>query len=594
MLNGRTLDKFGVGINSFRHFLRGEVPNDAVTQFQLREIEGAHYSNVKPEPVPQPHIIATSSSCAYELDLDPHELTSDEFAQAFSGNKLLPGLDQPYATVYGCHCYGSWFGQLGDGRAMSLGECHVYTKGDDSNNGSNETYEIQLKGCGRTPFSRGFDGRAVVRSSIREFLVSEAMHHLGVPTTRALSVISTGQMIRRPWYAGSSEIKNPKTGRGTFPPDQIIQEPGAVLCRVSKTFLRFAQLELFIKRKEYQLALELADYACYKEFNHLLEEGDIIDCNADSKGEIRHGHPKRYVQLFKEIGNAVSNLVVEWLRVGYVQGNMNSDNTLLGGRTLDYGPYGWMEKFDPLYQPFTSDMDGKFAFMRQPSAMHVNMCVLGECFDSMIRYRCGQLDLSDEESQTYISDIDNYCKDGFSDMFQTKFNDMRCNKLGLDTWNDSDNELYSELEQNMYESCVDYTMFYRELAAVTSNDTPMQALIKLQISFYNYNDKDEIEKNKWYDLLSKYIQRITKQEKNETLSRTDRNIMMNNTNPKYVLRNWMAVLAYEAANEGDSSVVDELHELLETPYEENNEMESKYYQLTPDWAKNMPGSSFLS
>ena len=584
------LENFALGPNTFRQFLREEEGTSKETQFKPREVQGVHYTSVEPESVPAPYLIAASSSCARDIGLDPLALYTKEFLLAFSGSNLLPGLDKPWSSVYGCHCYGHWFGQLGDGRAMSLGETAA----------SDTSHELQLKGCGRSPYSRGFDGRAVIRSNVREFLMSEAMHHLGVSTTRALSIIGTGMTVYRPWYKGNSKQKDPRFGRGSFPPDQMQAEPGAVLCRTARSFIRFGQLELFAKRKQYEQLVELADYACLREFPHLLNSSDIIgdDDNAE-KRSILAGNPQRYVNLFKEIGYAAISLVVDWLRVGYVQGNMNSDNTLVGGRTLDYGPYGLMEKYNPMYQPFTSDQERKFAFAKQPTAMHVNVMVLGGTFSSLLRYRCEQLGLSDKNALEYEKEIAQYCKEDFQAMFQIKYQQMLQNKLGFDRWTEKEQLLYEAIDRLIYESGMDFTIFYRQLSTISSSDTPSAAFLKLQNSFYSKNTDDlKHAQEKWIDLLPQYLHRISQQEVDDKgLSASDRVDIMESTNPKYVLRNWMAVLAYEAAIEGDTSIVEELQNLLEDPYEtggRNVQMEGKYYRTTPDWAQQMPGAEFLS
>jgi uncharacterized protein YdiU (UPF0061 family) len=396
----RDLSSFGTAQNTLTKYLVPEAGAELLSgdKVKPRQVTNAHYTPVLPEPVPDPTFVAGSPSCAVMLGLSPSELATPRFAKAFSGNELLPGLDRPYATVYGCHCYGTWFGQLGDGRATSIGEVYVppgitgmtgitgmgeegaAPVSDASASASasaygDNVYELQLKGAGRSPYSRGFDGRAVLRSSVREFLVSESMHHLGVPTTRALSITTTGLEVRRPWYAASSkrnmyneQLEAAGPGHrlpGKFSPDMLQREPGAVLCRVSRSFLRFGQLELFGQRGDLPNLRLLADYTCFREYPHLLHTGGVPDSpytpdspdspvSPDSQDSqvspdspdsfAAHvgapGPPSRYVELFRCVAKQTASLVAQWLRVGYVQGNMNSDNTLLGGRTLDYGPYG--------------------------------------------------------------------------------------------------------------------------------------------------------------------------------------------------------------------------------------------------------------
>ena len=616
----RTLAEVGLGLNEFTQLLLPERA-DPRDQFKQREVRNTHFTYVTPEKVPAPYLIAASRRCAVDLELDPDSIESDDFANAFSGNILLPGLDKPWASVYGCHCYGSWFGQLGDGRAMSIGEVIVRSAAaaaDDDNDSDvdnndkekEQRYELQLKGCGRTPFSRGFDGRAVVRSSIREFLISEAMHCLGVSTTRALCVVGSGAIVNRPWYAATEESPAPSSGR-RFPPKQMMREPGAVLCRVAKSFVRIAQLELFAKRKEFDEMTMLADFATMREFPHLLAKNDIIKNDAGKVISIVAGAPERYIDLFKAIADATSTLVVNWIRVGYCQGNMNSDNCLIAGRTLDYGPYGMVERFDPMYQPFTSDQDGKFAFLHQPQAMHVNIIVLGDSFIALLKHRCEMLGKSAEETSKYVAEVESHRKAGFGSLFQRKYDHMRRCKLGLDGWGAGEAAMHEELDQLMYDSNVDYTILYRELSKLRGTDTSAQALEKLQAAFYEYDSLDRLElRERWHIWLTTYLSRVTDQERRGRLQGTEgdgnggvdgmdsaaRVSLMNSTNPKYILRNWMATLAYEHELNGSTgaSIVSELTELLSEPYQEKADLESRWYRRTPTWAQHQPGVAFMS
>ena len=582
----RTLQDFGVGYNVFSKILTHEAV-ELSEQFRIREVRNAHFTFVKPEPVPAPYMIAASDSCAEQLQLDPKEFATDRFIQAFSGNYLLPGLDRPWATTYGCHCFGSWFGQMGDGRAMSIGEVSTAKAGGE------DRFELQLKGCGRTPFSRGFDGRAVVRSSIREFLMSEAMHHLGVSTTRALCVVGTGATVIRPWYASKSNSPN-NSSENAFPPNMMQREPGAVLCRVSKTFVRFAHLELLAKRQEYEQLIKLTDFVIMREYPDLLVPEDVAFNAAQEVESIQRGSPARYVNLFRAIAQSTSRLVVNWIRVGYVQGNMNSDNTHIGGRTIDYGPFGVLEQFDHSYQPFTSDGDGKFSFSQQPQAMQVNVFVLGDAFSYLIKKRCEELGLSSQETEGFLRDINTIRKSEFGQYFRQQFDNMRRCKLGLDSFGTQEHDLHSELEQLMYASNVDYTILYRELGTVNSKDSAESGLSKLVHAFYNY---DKSDKKGWISWLDKYIQRIKYQESMEDgLDATARKALMDRTNPKFILRNWMSTLAYETATNGESEedLVMELFELLKDPYAEQPHRAEKWYQRTPHWAQGMPGVAFLS
>lgn len=596
-----TLHSIGLStINTFTKYLIGEKEK-LENQFKPRQVYNSHYTHVRPEPVPSPYMVAVSSTCANLLGISENDINSDDFINAFAGNLLLPGLDQPWCSNYGCHCYGHWFGQLGDGRAMSIGEIV---------NNNKERYELQLKGCGRSPFSRGFDGRAVLRSSIREFLVSEAMNSLGVPTTRALSVIGTGQSIRRPWYSSTSEgdrnpdqiNSNSAIYRGQedikYSPDTLLIEQGAILCRVSKSFLRFSQLELFANRKEYVELIQLTNFLIYREFPELLsikgdENEEYIRDNI-----IMKNHPiEIYIELFRSITKNVAYLVSEWLRVGYTQGNMNSDNTLLAGRTLDYGPYGWLEVFNPLYQPFTSDGEGKFAFIRQPNAMSVNVLVLSKSFETIVKYIGTELGESIESKKmhNYMDIIANISNKEFEEYFFTFYNEVRRKKLGFKTFTKSQDEPFVYiLEKLMQDSHCDFTIFWRQLSLIDESFTPAEAMEIISKSFYEHiNDKNPkaiIDNNRWNEWFNWYLTRL----RNDNRDIVEKRLEQQKTSPKYVLRNWMSVLAYEKAEQYDYSIVNEIHRLLLNPYDEQIEMEDKYYIKTPDWARGCPGVSFMS
>jgi uncharacterized protein YdiU (UPF0061 family) len=556
------------------------------TQVIPRQVKDCHYTYVIPEPVPSAYHVCTSSSCAEMIGLDPKELQTKSFIEAFSGNKLLPGLDKAYATVYGCHCYGSWFGQLGDGRAMGIGEVTATNK-----NGDKQRYELQLKGCGRSPYSRGFDGRAVLRSSVREFLVSEAMYSLNVSTTRALSVIGTGLEVRRPWYAEKSENQIKKNTRRRSP-DVILFEPGAVLCRIAPSFLRFSQLELFAIRKEHKRLVELANFAIFREYPELLnidknqeEDDDILKEYID---EIHH--PLVYVKLMRSIAKSTSKLVADWLRVGYIQGNMNSDNTLIGGRTIDYGPFGWMESYDPYYQPFTSDGDGKFAFIAQPTAMNVNNQVLGVHMCELVKYVCDELKI---EAQPFIDEIKDITTKEFQKYFFDAYDDVRRRKLGFKSFTESDYTFWGELEVLLAKSKIDYTIFFRQLALAADCHDGDEALLEIQNAFYTEEEGGlkEIDVKGWTTWLNNYVKRIKK----DNMNALERKVTMNQANPKYVPRNWMSMIAYESAEKGDYSKIEEIHTLLSKPYDEQSEeMTEKYYRKAPSWALDLAGSTFMS
>ena len=597
----------------------GAVDKDPVIP---RQVYKAHWTPSLPEPGDDPVLVIASTDCAKALGLSLDGVQHDAIASAFSGLTQIPGLDEPYATNYGCHVYGQWFGQLGDGRAINLGEVEY----------NDQRFELQLKGGGRSPFSRGFDGKAVLRSCVREFLASESFHHMGVPTTRALTIVATRQAVRRAWYVGATTEKmrsGTYDGRlarpsgGSFPPDRMNIEPGAVMTRVSTSFIRVAQLELFAQRGEMAELARLADYACFREFPHLLADPALalppsarLDAELVSRVAVpwAPGHPRRYVELFRCICRATAFLVGEWIRVGYVQGNMNSDNMLVCGKTLDYGPYGVMEKYDPLYQPFTSDADGKFAFMRQPSAMLVNMVTLAQSLGMLIDASARAAGLSAQDTAKLQQELAGVGEKEFPDFFHSAFCEVRRRKLGLAEFrDDEDNALWKDLDMLLYKEGVnggggvDWTIFFRELSVGVAKDaatiTAPEALAVLQSAFYEPETPEAAASNKgadvagWTAWLERYLQRLRQDDARSSggSRATQREAEMTRANPKYILRNWMAVLAYEAAEKGDLTVLNELHDLLQHPCEEQSAARAeKWYTKTPDYARAMPGVKFMS
>jgi uncharacterized protein YdiU (UPF0061 family) len=585
--------------NTFVSTLTG-LQTEGASQFKCREIRNVHYATTIPEKTADPNLVVASKDLAKILGLDPEILFNNEgnrreFARVFSGNQLLPGF-RPYASIYGCHCYGTWFGQLGDGRAQSITE----VVGTDD-----QRYELQLKGCGRSPFSRAFDGRAVLRSSVREFLASESMYHLGVETTRALSLVVTGDHVRRPWY-GPTSGPGGATQVEKYPPDMMTVEKGAITTRVAKSFLRFAQLELFAKRGEKDELLALVDYAVFREYPELLSPEDFIAASTKVQStpkviadgdvippinSIKPGDLSRYVDMYRKISEKSAQLVIDWLRVGYTQGNCNSDNTLVGGRTLDYGPFGFVELYDPLYQPFTSDQDGKFAFMRQPSAMHMNLVTLSEAFDEVIKHRGNQLNLAKGEIEAALVEINKIVKDDFPVIFQQYFDAMRARKLGLVSFSGpKDNEFYSRLDRAMYRQ-VDFTMFFRLLSQVKNTDDAADAMSRVEAAFYDGAAEGGVQE--WIAWFDEYLARLRAQE--SVMSDEERSKSMNQTNPKFVLRNWMGTQAYEAAESGDYSLIEEIYQCLRSPYDEqSDDISDKYFLKTPSWAKDKAGVAFFS
>lgn len=437
-----------------------------------------------------------------------------------------------------------------------------------------QRYEIQLKGAGRTPYGRGFDGRSVLRSSVREFIASEAMYHLRVPTTRALCVMGTGMKIRRPWYKDT----NNTTRRS---PDKVSYEPGAILCRISPSFIRFGQLELFAVRKEFTELLQLVNYAIYREYPELLfNMTELSDMYIKSFAD-----PNIYVQFMRSITKSSAQLVADWLRIGYCQGNINSDNVLIGGRTIDYGPFGFMDVYDHYYQPFTSDSEKKYSFSNQSIAMNVNIKTLGQCICDLIDHYCKK---NSVDSTQYVDAINKITGDEYQSYFDIAYNKVKASKLGFLKFEKVDNYLWDYLLTLLYNSQADYTIFFRQLAIAADCENSKEAFMTISTAFI---DDSDVDINVWSAWLVRYMQRI----KVDNIDRVKRKEMQNQANPKFIARNWMLLLAYEKAENKDYSLIEELHELLSHPYDEqSDEMTSKYYRTTPEKYRNMPGVSFLN
>jgi uncharacterized protein YdiU (UPF0061 family) len=514
------------------------LPADPETDNHRRQVLDAGYSFVNPTPVSNPSLVAVSPEVAELIGLDLTECESAEFTQVFAGNKLLEGM-QPYALCYGGHQFGNWAGQLGDGRAINLGE--VITP-----QGTQQT--LQLKGAGPTPYSRMADGLAVLRSSVREFLCSEAMHHLGVPTTRALSLILTGEEVRRDMFYD---------GRPAM-------EPGAIVCRVSPSFTRFGSFEIFASRGDTVNLKKLADHTIQSNFSHLLSSNKTPDKDT-------------YLAWFSEVCDRTAEMIVHWMRVGFVHGVMNTDNMSILGETIDYGPYGWLEDYNPGWTPNTTDkQERRYRYGDQPKIAHWNLFQLANAIYPLIK---------DEDALHEILD-------DYGLRYQQRWQTMRAEKLGLNTFEpDTDTALNHDLHTLLQQTETDMTLFYRHLAGIPADDMlDDDALIAPLIpAFYT---PDTLPDNHLANLAMwcrQYQQRIQQDGTDDATRRT----RMHAVNPKYVLRNYMAQLAIDAADEGDYGVIHELLDVLRHPYDEQSE-HAKYAAKRPDWARSRAGCSMLS
>ena len=407
---------------------------------------------------------------------------------------------------------------------------------------------LQLKGAGPTPYSRTADGLAVLRSSVREFLCSEAMFHLGVPTTRALSLVLSGeQVVRDMFYDG-----NPQ------------HELGAIVCRVAPSFTRFGNFQIFAARGELDVLRQLVDHTIQYDFPHL-------------------GPPSQetYAAWFAEICRLTADMIVHWMRVGFVHGVMNTDNMSILGLTIDYGPYGWLENYDPNWTPNTTDAAGRrYRFGQQPQIALWNLAQLGQSLVSLF-----------DSTEPLQAGIDLY-----SVRFNAQCRAMMLQKLGLsviEEQTDADASLTNDLLDLMSSVETDMTIFYRRLADLSLIEMQKEfdgsALDALKDAYY----RPEQLKAEYLEAAIAWLQRYRDRAKFEGISDASRRLQMNTVNPKYVLRNYMAQLAIDKADQGDYSLISDLLELLRRPYDEQPNSE-EFAAKRPDWARERAGCSMLS
>ncbi|TYP75298.1 protein adenylyltransferase SelO [Aquimarina intermedia] len=506
-----------------------ELPADPSTENSRRQVTEACFSYVKPRKTSDPKLLHVSTEMLKSLGLDNTDAQSDDFLKIFTGNALLPNTS-PYAMCYGGHQFGNWAGQLGDGRAINLAE--VAHKG--------KTWTLQLKGAGETPYSRTADGLAVLRSSVREYLCSEAMYHLGVPTTRALSLALSGdQVLRDVMYDGNAAY-----------------EKGAIVCRVAASFLRFGSYEILAARQDHKTLQILVDYTIKHHFPHI---------GAPSK--------TTYLQFFKEVVDRSLTMVLHWQRVGFVHGVMNTDNMSILGLTIDYGPYGWLEGYDHGWTPNTTDRQyRRYRYGTQPDLVLWNLYKLANALYPLIQ--------DVEPLEAILNEYDQDLKEGYLNMMKSK--------IGLSEINAEDAQLITELEAVLQRSETDMTIFFRKLSNLRKENAE-EGLSTIFEAFYQPDEiKDEI-KTTWEQWFLSYHERLQKENMNDQ----KRKEVMDSVNPKYVLRNYMAQLAIDQADKGNYAMIDELYQLLKKPYDEQPENE-KWFVKRPEWARNKVGCSMLS
>ncbi|MCW9088429.1 MAG: protein adenylyltransferase SelO family protein [Gammaproteobacteria bacterium] len=512
-----------------------------------RQVFSGHYVPVKPTPIDDPEYIAHSKDFFHELGFADSLAESADFVRMFSGD--LSQVPQPmrkvgWASGYALSIFGTEYTQqcpfqtgngYGDGRAVSVLEAVI----------NGRRWEMQLKGGGRTPYCRGADGRAVLRSSVREFLAQEHMHALGVPTSRSLSLyVSKTEKVQRPWYSEGSR---------SVDPDTMVAEPVAISTRVAPSFIRVGQIELFgrrVRKQEHPDAMAELETIVL----HLIdrEYAELIDVNLSTAEKV--------VLLAREFCSRLTSLVANWIRVGYCQGNFNSDNCAAGGFTLDYGPFGFCDQFDPYYQPWTGGGE-HFAFWNQPVAAERNF----EMFCTALQ----PLLASHQEAQQQLDEI----RSDFAKVMQGKMEKMFAAKLGLGTF---DAELFSELVTLMMQTSVDYTIFFRELSSMPDDIGPLKK------SFYS--ELNEEMERRWSEWLTKWRSLVS-----------DTSEQMKRVNPKYSLREWLLAPAYQKAATGDYALLRELQEVITQPYaEQSKAVEAKYYRLKPTEFSALGGLSHMS
>ena len=533
-----------MGLNFDNSFVR-ELPADPLASNSRRQVSGACYSRVDPTPVSSPRLFAHAVEVSTALGISEADVRQPEFADVFGGNTLLEGME-PHAACYGGHQFGNWAGQLGDGRAISLGEVV---------NAEGERWEVQLKGAGPTPYSRMGDGRAVMRSSVREFLCSEAMYHLGVPTTRALCLIGTGdEVVRDMFYDGHPG-----------------PEPGAVVCRVAPSFIRFGNFEIFASRQENDVLSSLAAHTVRRHAPHLGEPG-----------------PEVYLRWLEEICELTAEMVSHWLRVGFVHGVMNTDNMSVLGLTIDYGPYGWLDDFDPSWTPNTTDMAGKrYRFGQQSNIALWNLIRFANALYPLV----GEVEPLEEALKAYGRRLSSCREETFA------------RKLGIEKYRPAgpvgsgdlgDDALVDELHVVLQLVETDMSIFYRKLADVPVGEGAQDAsagelVAPLMECWYAPDALTEEHREQVAAWLRRYISRLLE----DGLPAEIRRARMNAANPKYVLRNYVAQLAIDAAERGDPSLVQELLEVMRRPYDEQPGKE-RFAEKRPDWARTRAGCSMLS
>ena len=464
-----------------------------------------HCSAVAPSPLNNPVLVSGNALLAAELGLNPEHMTDPAMLRLMAGDLTDTDL-QPIALVYSGHQFGVWAGQLGDGRAMTLGELSVV----DIKTGKPQLWDIQLKGAGATPYSRFADGRAVLRSSIREYLCSEAMHSLGISTTRALCLVNSDTSVYR---------------------EDV--ESAATVCRVARSHIRFGSFEHFHYRNQPDSVKAMADYVIARHFPQWIED-DL-----------------RYANLITRTVTKTAKMIAQWQAEGFAHGVMNTDNMSILGDTIDYGPFGFLDVYNPDFICNHSDANGRYSFKNQPSVGLWNLNALATSFMTLL------------PSEALVTALKNY-----EPTFLQHYRQLMARKLGLEAYRDGDESLINQLLTLMEENQVDYSLFFRQLCYFSNSHRNVRDMF--------------VDRSAFDDWATLYVQRLSQQQSSDQ----DRSATMLETNPKYILRNYMAQAAIEKAEQGDYSEVNLLLEVLQSPFAEHPEAEH-YAGLPPDWAETI-------
>ncbi len=509
--------------HTFDNQFVNNFPGDKSGNKKPRQTPEMLFSLVQPTPVNSPKLIGWSEELSHELGvLNPE---SQIEVDVLGGNYVTKSM-QPYAACYAGHQFGNWAGQLGDGRAITVGE---WSRKDG------KSFEFQLKGAGITPYSRNADGRAVLRSSVREFLMSEAKYYLQIPTTRALSLVTTGdQVMRDMFYNGNPEY-----------------EPGAIVMRVAPSFLRFGNFEILAARKEINNLKALVDWTIERYFPHIQGEDKIL-------------------KWFYEVQRLTAEMVVNWLRVGFVHGVMNTDNMSILGLTIDYGPFSFMDQYDPAFTPNTTDLPGRrYAFGNQAAVSHWNLSCLANAILPLF-----------EDIQPLQQALNDY-----KDIYKKAYLTMMRGKLGLTDALDLDHELISDLENLLASLQPDYTIFYQQLMSFDFNQNWLKEELVKHFEPSYYENPSNITQDKMHAFFMKYSERVANLDKEKSLQ------LMKVNNPRFILRNYLLHQAIEKLENNDQEMFNDLFEALKSPYSTTHD---QYYQKRPEWAIQKAGCSMLS